>query len=231
MGLNDAREYNYTSQGNTMAVEELRKSFLTIEKKYDEYDFLQAGKELINQLNSGVIQYYLDYYKEIGYTSKQKDPLRVEGQYILNEMLKYILFTSAPIIPVTVEEAWETMGNKNSLFLEEYPSFKKYDSFEFDEFLNIKNVVNKSIEQLRASGEIKKSNEVKLEIWLPKDLIKWMPLLDNKKFFSADVTFNDGELKVEAFNFKGIKCERCWNYYKKEDMDGNICSNCAKAIE
>lgn len=210
---------------------ELSNSWKVVRENFDSYNFLQATKEVNNQLTSGILAYYLDYYKEIGYTSKSNDSKRVEMQYVLSEMIKYLLFSIAPISPVTAEEGWKHLGNESSIFEEKYPEFKNYESLNFNEFTSIRDSINKSIEELRESGEIKKSNESRIELTLPTELIGWKEIIDNKNFMVAEIIINEGELNSKAFKFDGVKCERCWNFFKQENMDGEICSECKTAIE
>lgn len=210
---------------------EVERVWNLIRENYDSYNFLQAMKDLIYQLTSGVIAYYLDYFKEIGYTFKPKDPRRLEGQYVLNKMLDLILYSVAQIIPVTSEEAWKLSGKEGSIFESVQPTFERYDAPEFKGFSKIRDAVNKAIEELRNEGSVKKSTEVEVDIKLPEELQDWKDLVTNKNFIVANINFDSGELSVVARNYNGIKCERCWNYFKQEDMTGDICtSECHKAL-
>lgn len=210
---------------------EIRNKFLSIRKHYVEYNFIQVVKELNFELNSGVIAYYLDYYKEIGYVFAKDDSRRREGQLILSKMLEYILFSIAPIMPVTAEESWKEYG-EGSIFNKTYPDFKEYESYDFAEFQKIRTVVNRSIEQLRENSEVKKSNEAIVKLALPSELMKWKEIINKKNLLVAELEIIEGELSSSAENFNGEKCERCWNYFKQEDMSGDICKEeCAPIIE
>lgn len=211
---------------------ELETSWTLVRKNFEEFNFLQATKEVLNQLSSGVVAYYLDFYKEIGYITKVDDARRREMQYVISKMLDYTLFSVASITPVTTEEAWKEAGREGSIFEQTYPSFDKYEAKPFAEFTSIREVVNKAIEELRATGEVKKSNEASLVLTLPSELIHWKDLLIKKNFMVATLTIEEGELSAKAENFNGIKCERCWNYFREEEMQGDICKEeCVVAVE
>ncbi len=211
---------------------ELETSWTLVRKHFEEFNFLQATKEVLNQLSSGVVAYYLDFYKEIGYITKVDDARRREMQYVISKMLDYTLFSVASITPVTTEEAWKEAGREGSIFEQTYPSFDKYEAKPFAEFSSIREVVNKAIEELRATGEVKKSNEASLVLTLPSELIHWKDLLIKKNFMVATLTIEEGELSAKAENFNGIKCERCWNYFREEEMQGDICKEeCVVAVE
>lgn len=215
-------------------LDDIRISFEKISIKYSEYNFSQVVKILLNQLNSGSIKYILDYYKEIGYTTLKNDYRRRELQYVLNNVLKFILFSIAPIIPVTVEEAWEKIDKKNTLFFEQtYPTFDKFSEGNFKDFSKIKDMVNKSLEKLRENKIISKSNEATIDLFLTKDFEIWKNELNNKNLFVAklNIIIAD-ELMVVSKKFNGIKCARCWNYFHENEMNGDICKdNCKMVIE
>ena len=115
-----------------------------------------------------------------------------------------------------------------------------YDSIEFDEnidpnkwanFFELKKSVYAELEIARNNGIIRKSNEAKVIInckELPFDL------KDVKKYLNvALVEFNQNEsISIKIKNSGLIKCQRCWNYFSKEEMhDENICNRCASVLE
>ncbi len=231
--LNDyeGQEVEISTFGKSV-LSELEKSWSLIRKSFDEFNFLQATKELIYQISSGFIAYYLDYYKEIGYITSQDDQRRREMQYIISKMVNYVLFSIAPITPVTAEEAWIEYGMNGSIFEQTYPSFDKYDSLDFNEFVRIRDVVNKSIEDLRESSDVKKTNQMAITLSLPNELSQWKEVITRKNFMVASIRFEEGDLNSKAEDFNGIRCERCWNYFKNEDMQGDICKEeCVIAVE
>ncbi len=231
--INDyqGQEVEVSTFGKTI-LNDIEKSWTTIRKHYEEFNFLQAMKELINQMYSGSVAYYLDYFKEIGYTTLKDDSRRVEMQYVLSKMLDYVLFSLAPVAPVTAEEGWKLNGKENSIFEEEYPKFDKYESYSYEEFSRIRDIVNKSIEELREKDALKKSNEALINLSLPTELIHWKDIIVNKNFMVAKLNISEGELSAKAEKFDGVKCERCWNYFNQNEMEGDICKDeCAPVIE
>ncbi len=227
----DEREVELSPFNKTI-LNELHRSWNVVRNSYDEYNFLQATKELIYQLTSGSIAYYLDFYKEVGYITKVDDSRRVEMQYVISKMLDYILYSSAAIMPVTIEESWIETGREGSIFESTYPEFKGYDSFPYSEFSDIRDVVNKSIEELRETTGLKRSGEMAITLSLPSNLMHWKDILVRKNFMVANLRVEEGELSSKAENYNGIKCERCWNFFKEEDMHGDICKEeCVSAVE
>ncbi len=234
--LNDFDGFNgELSDFSKSVLNRLSDSFKVIREKYEEYNFLQASKELLNQLaTSGFAGFYLDYYKEFGYTFKAEDPRRREGQFVLSKILEYIVYSVAPITPVTAEEIWSFYSNDDeSIFKTTYPEFDKYEStLDFNEFTPIKDAVNKSIETIREQELVKRPNEAQIELSLPEELAKWKEALTNKHFFVAKLNIVDGELDAKADKFDGIKCARCWNYFKEDEMENDICKlECVEALK
>ncbi len=230
---NDFESYEgELSEFSKSVLNEIERSWSLVRKSFDEYNFLQATKEVINQLTSGVIAYYLDYYKEVGYITKVNDPRRREMQYVISKILDYTLFSIAPITPVTAEEGWKETKNSGSIFEATYPSFDTYEALEFNDFVSIRSVVTKALEELRERSDVRKSNQAALTLTLPAELMEWKDVLVKKNFMVASLRIEEGELSATAVDFQGIKCERCWNYFKQEEIQGDIClEECVHAVE
>lgn len=212
---------------------DIEKSFSSIREKFDSYNFIQAMKEVMNQLNNGSINYLLDYYKEVGYITKPDDIRRRELQFALYEGLKFILYSVGQVIPVTAEEVWVELGNESSFFETTIPTFNKYElERTFKEFNSLREEVNKAIEGLREAKLVNKQNETSINLSIPAELIEWKDNLDRKHFNVAKLFITEGDLKAEATKFEGIKCARCWNLFNEEEMSGDICvEECVKAIQ
>ncbi len=220
------------SEFSKSVLNEIEKSWSVVRKSFSEYNFLQATKEVINQLTSGVIAYYLDFYKEVGYITKVNDPRRREMQHVISKILDYTLFSIAPIAPVTAEEGWKETKNSGSIFEATYPSFETYEAVDFNEFATIRSVVTKALEELRERSEVKKSNQAALTLTLPSELMNWSEILVKKNFMVASLRIEEGELSATAEDFQGIKCERCWNYFTHAEMQEDICKEeCVSAVE
>ncbi len=210
---------------------DLKKSNDSIKEKYNNYNFNKVVKEVMNQITNGPIAYLLDYSKDVLYVKKEDCIERRSIQYVLKEVLNYILYSMAPFIPVTVEEAWKIYGNKNSIFETKYPEFKSYNVRDISEFMSIKEVVNKEIEILREKKELRTSQEASVNLILTKDLMGWDKNLKNL-LMVGELNIKSGDnLSSIASKFNGIKCERCWKYFKETDMLNDICKECKNVIE
>lgn len=231
-------EENKLSLISKMIIDELNNSQSKINQINQNYNYYFKVKEIINQLNTGVISYYLDYIKDIVYIENKNSKKRKEGQFILKQIFDYIIYNFAAIIPVTIEEAYQSFikNQERSIFQTIYPklilnpNFKK--EYLWKEFNLIRNEVNKEIEKLRLNKIINRSQEAKIEINLPSKLEKfaneelkdWLMVGEIKINFAKDL-----KVKAEKFD-EGIKCSRCWKLFKKEQIDGDICLNCKRII-
>lgn len=222
-----------------MIITELKKSQLKINQNNNNYNYYYKVKEIINQINGGAISYYLDYVKDIIYIEGKNSKKRTEAQYILKQIFDYIIYNFASIIPVTIEEAYQSFWNDDniSIFKTRYPNFILNPIIDNDdetwiEFNLIKSEVNKEIEKLRLNKIINRSQEAKINLWLPNKLKRF-----NKKelkdwLMVGEIKIKiDLKLKISAEKFiEGIKCARCWKLFDKKEISFDICKNCKKII-
>lgn len=203
-----------------------------IENNYKRFNFNSVLKEINLQLTNGVISYFLDYAKDILYTKKLDDKKRLKTVYVLDVILKYLLYNLAPIIPVTVEEAFKETSSLKSIFLTKKPLFEAYysNTKKWQEFANLRLLINKEIEILRKDKIIANNLEVELTITLPTNLIIWGEQL-KELIMLGKVNYQEGkELKIKINKFAGIKCQRCWKYFDKEEIVNDICNSCYETI-
>ncbi len=209
---------------------EIKNSFELISKRMSDYNFNNALKEIINQLNNGVVKYYLDYSKDYLYTLDENNLKRRSTQYVLNKILDYLLYVSAPFIPVTIEEANKEI--KNEIFFNKnvkYPKFSKYNANDFGNFIKIRNEVNKSIEILRNESDVKQSSQASIQLSLPNELKIWKNNLESY-LMVGKLEIQSGDLSAKAIKFNGVKCLRCWKYFDISEMDGEICHRCKEVL-
>ncbi len=206
-------------------------SFHKIKEFYKKNEYVSIMKEIMNQLNNGAISIYNEISKDIIYIQRENDPRRREAQYVISTGLQMLLYTLAPFIPTTIEEAYETLLNKEeSIFLTNHPTIDFKSKELLSDFNDIRTVVNKAIEELK---EVKKSQEVSIVLSLPKELEIWKQNLKGNLLI-ADISFEEGELKVisakKAKDFH--KCERCWRFFPKAEISNeNICDSCSEIVK
>jgi isoleucyl-tRNA synthetase len=154
-----------------------------------------------------------------------------------------MLVLLAPILPHTSEEAYSFMpGEKlESIHLLDMPKVKKYKDFDenlWTSFFNVKDDVNKALEEARDSKLIGSSLEANVLLHLSD---KYNPVKEvlgkymNQLLIVSKVTFTDEKLtkydnvEVKIEKSSGHKCARCWNYV--DELEGDICHRCAKILK
>ena len=109
----------------------------------------------------------------------------------------------------------------------------------WDLFFNIKNDVYKALEEARNEKVIGKSLEAKVLLnLLEEDKELLSPILPNLKqlLIVSDVVITVDSLtkydycEVAISKFNGVRCERCWNYFKESDIVDDVCPRCHEVI-
>jgi isoleucyl-tRNA synthetase len=191
---------------------------------FDNYDFHNLYKELLNFCTVDLSAFYFDIRKDSLYCDSKDSKKRQSTIILLNVILKSLLRWFAPILSFTTEEIYRLiMNNDKSIHLTKFLEFPK--SFQNEnlnqkwlELIKIRNVCNISIEEKRASKEIGSSLEASLKINLDKKLREISKNVDFSELCitsSAEVSYLEGsEIKVQTTKAEGLKCQLCWKITK-----------------
>lgn len=208
---------------------------------YESYDYKEIHKITNNFINLNLSTFYLDFTKDILYTYKIDSLKRRSVQTVLFEIVNKLAILMAPILPYTSEEVYDNLGNKTSVHLETIKEEDYDDSLlkKWDTFFEIKDDVYKALEEARNEKLIGKGLEAKVYINAQGkylDLInELMPNLHQLLIVSKIELSNEDlkqyeTVKVKVISFDGHKCERCWNYFDEDEMQGTICNRCSNVI-
>ncbi|VEU70110.1 isoleucine--tRNA ligase [Mycoplasmopsis glycophila] len=199
-------------------------------KAYDEYKFINVVK-LINNFVVELSSFYLSVTKDILYIRPKNDPERLMVLANFYEIAEFLIVALAPIIPTTAEEAYKFFNKDNkkeSVMLDKFASQKEVDlDFidKFNSFFAARDQVNILIENEIKKGTIKRSNEA--SIILPR-------ILDLPENLDLRTLLMVGQIELGddygISKFESIKCERCWNHFKEEQIKDNLCSTCYQVI-
>lgn len=209
--------------------DDISNSWKKIDNFYLNNDYVNIIKEILNQVYSGSISYLNEYAKDIVYIHSKEWLSRKETQKIIKYGLDFLLFSLAPIIPTTIEEAYLTTNLKETFWFEKYPKIDNIKFGNYSEFEKIKFHSNKIIELLKKTKKINRSQEVELDIFLPENLKHWSKDLHNL-LFVAKVNIKEGKLHIIGKKFKGNKCERCWKHFLVLNKE-NLCDICSKVLK
>ncbi len=215
----------------------LKQNVQKINKAYNEFDFSQVLKTIslhVIDLSSS----YFDVIKDVLYCEKINDPRRRAIQTVLYTILKTYLIFLTPIIPHTCEEVYSFFNipnKKEFVMMEEWPKDIEFneevDLNNWTKFLNMKKAIYAELEIARNQKIINKSNEAKVIITANEKLPFEIETM--KKYLNvAIVEQKEGsEFAIKIENSGLIKCQRCWNFFPKDQMhDEDICNRCNKVI-
>lgn len=194
-------------------------------KYFENYDFHNLYKELLNFCTVDLSAFYFDIRKDTLYCDSLDDPKRKSTILLLNIILNSLLRWFAPILSFTTEEIYQLLfKNQKSIHLENFLTFPK--SFyneklnqKWIELIKIRNLCNISIEEKRAAKIIGSSLEAEIKINLDKNLESITKDIDFSELCitsKAEITYeNNTEVKVLTEKAKGTKCSMCWKINEK----------------
>ena len=189
-------------------------------KYFENYDFHNLYKELLNFCTVDLSAFYFDIRKDTLYCDSLNSEKRKSCIIILNILLDSLLKWFAPILSFTTEEIYQLVSKKNkSIHLEKFQNFpKKFKNEELEkkwsELIKIRNICNVSIEEKRASKEIGSSLEAEINIQINNNYKKIITDIDLSELCitsKAKIIYNDSEdIVVNTQKASGDKCPVCW---------------------
>jgi isoleucyl-tRNA synthetase len=189
-------------------------------KYFQNYDFHNLYKELLNFCTVDLSAFYFDIRKDTLYCDDKGTEKRRSTIILLNIILNSLLRWFAPILSFTTEEIYTLLfKEKKSIHLEKFLTFPDHFKNEelekkWNELIKIRNICNISIEEKRASKEIGSSLEADLKIQLDQKLKNTIDGIDFSEICitsNTEVSFKENsEIIVETFKAKGNKCSICW---------------------
>jgi isoleucyl-tRNA synthetase len=161
---------------------------------------------------------------------------------VLYHILNSYLILLTPIIPHTCGEVYKFFNKQNkleSVHLENWInelniSLPNSDNEKWKQFDELKDLIFTKLEELRTNKIINKNNEAIVKIkfnnhhsFKENELKKY---LNVAKVVIENLSTSD--VVVEVDNAKLIKCERCWNYFDKQEMHNeHVCNRCSSVLE
>ena len=211
---------------------------------YENYQFNSITTELINFFNVELSSFYLDYGKDILYIEAEKSHKRLSMLTVLYTVLSKSVRLLAPILSFTAEEVYDNMPYEDaeSVHLTDFPAKNLIDDAaleaKWDKPLEVRDDVNKALEESRNEKVIGKSLEAAVEIYSnDSEVVELLNSVDNlHQLFivsSVEVKENDGVAydlaTVKVTKAEGHRCERCWNIVEEVNEEG-LCPRCASIL-
>tara|TARA_B100000579_G_scaffold196723_1_gene160758 strand:- start:2 stop:2719 length:2718 start_codon:yes stop_codon:yes gene_type:complete len=189
-------------------------------KYFENYDFHNLYKELLNFCTIDLSAFYFDIRKDRLYCDGKESQKRKSTIKVLNIILNALLKWFAPILSFTTEEIYKLLvKDQKSIHLEKFleiPNKLRNDKIyeKWVQLIKIRDICNVSIEEKRASKEIGSSLEAELEIHLNKNLKEFTENVDFSELCitsKANINYKDDiETIAITSKAKGTKCPVCW---------------------
>ena len=215
---------------------------------FNAYEFHPVVSKLQIYCSEDLGAFYLDILKDRLYTTGANSPARRSAQTALWQITQAMLRWMAPFLSFTAEEAWAVLGaegktpeaTKPSIFLDGYVTFAAPDAAllaKWGRIREIREVVNKDIENLRTEGQVGSSLQANVALTVgPDDHALLSSLGGDLKFVfitSAIYLIAGESLSSGAMATKAIKCERCWHYQDDVGSDAThptLCGRCTSNL-
>lgn len=218
---------------------------------YENFDYLNIYQEVQNFINVELSNFYLDYGKDILYIEEKDSHKRRSMQTVLYQILVDMTKLLAPILVHTAEEVWSHTPHvkEESIHLADMPEVVELDRELLDKWntlMDLRDDVNRALEQARNEKVIGKSLEAKVVIG-NNESFKAAEFLQEfndlqQLFIVSQVevvdsvengeTYKYGDIRIE--HAEGEKCERCWNYSDELGSVGeldHLCPRCQEVVK
>ena len=218
---------------------------------YANYDFAAVVQALMNFCSVDLGSLYLDVTKDRLYTMREDSRGRRSAQSAMFRIAEAFVRWIAPILSFTADEMWSFIPGEragNVLFTVWYDGLAPLSDdaalsvADMDRLLALREQVAKTLEPMRAAGEIGAALDAEVALQANAADAAWLaPLADELRFLfiSGDVSVvPDAEAKgmigVLAQPTTKAKCVRCW--HRRADVGSNpqhpqLCARCVSNIE
>jgi isoleucyl-tRNA synthetase len=218
-----------------------------IAEAYERYDFAEVVQILSNFCSVDLGALYLDVTKDRLYTMPEDSHGRRSAQSAMYRIAEAFVRWIAPILTFTADELWRYLPGERDghvLFTTWYeglaplPGEAALGAARFERLLALREDVTRTLEPMRAAGEIGAALEAEIAIDAPAEEAAWLaPLQEELRFLfiSGDVEVRAGEaLRVSARPTAKPKCVRCWHHRADVGLVAahpHLCGRCVSNVE
>ncbi|MDR6538308.1 isoleucine--tRNA ligase [Variovorax soli] len=207
---------------------------------YKVYEFHPVVAKLQVYCSEDLGAFYLDILKDRLYTTAPGSRARRSAQTALWHITQAMLRWMAPFLSFTAEEAWKFCGNGESIFTQVYCDLGQPDEAllaRWSRIREIRDAVNKEIENVRAAGQVGSSLQANVKLAVPaEDHALLASLGEDLKFvfITSAVELARGDaVAVQVAPSTAAKCERCWHWRDDVGHDPahpGLCGRCTSNL-
>jgi isoleucyl-tRNA synthetase len=212
---------------------------------FEVYEFHPVVAKLQIYCSEDLGSFYLDILKDRLYTTGAKSLARRSAQTALWQITQAMLRWMAPFLSFTAEEAWTVLGSegktplttRESIFMDSYVNLANADSTlltKWARIREIRDVVNKDIEVLRAEGKVGSSLQATIALTVTADdhaLLSSLGADLKFVFITSELSLLAGDaLNITAAPSQAVKCERCWHYQDDVGSDTSHPTLCGRCV-
>lgn len=226
-----------------------------VRASYDKYEFSTIYHQINNFCTVELSQFYMDFAKDVVYIEAADSKDRRAMQTVFREAVVVLTKLLAPILPHTADEVWSHLADQDaaSIHLTEMPEVKHYPATEaitekWDQFMQIRDVVQKALEEARNEKIIGKSMLAKVTLFVDGEakqlfdslegdfaqllIVSDFELVEGLEGAPANAV-KDHHVAVAITVAEGETCERC--RVVKKDVGENhdhptLCKRCADIV-
>lgn len=222
---------------------------------YDNYEFHIVVHSVHNFCVVDMSNFYLDAIKDRLYCDGVDSMSRLGAQTVIYRILDALVRIIAPILAFTADEIWKAMPHHDGVRLENVVLNDIPDAIDslFDAELEkkwqkteeLRDIVNRSLEEARAAHEIGKSLEAKVTISAAgktydfingeKDELAKIFIVSGVEILRDDSLADELEgIKVKVSKAGGVKCPRCWTFSENAGTDPEhpeLCPRCTQVVK
>lgn len=233
------------------ALDRTRRLIVDVTAAYGRYEFHLAFRALLTFCTVVLSSIYHDLLKDRLYTFGANDRARRSAQTALQEILQVLIRLLAPIIPFTADEANSHLNGHCEFHsvpvqLLDWPASDRFTGHgavgqDIDRILELREEVNRRIEELRRDGRLGKSLDGSVQIMVGEKHQMCEVLRRHQSSLAeifivsqVKVNFVDGEsCLITVDRAPGTRCCRCWRWVEESHRHadfGPICGRCEKAL-
>jgi isoleucyl-tRNA synthetase len=213
---------------------------------YYRYEFHLAVQKLVSFCSDELGAFYLDILKDRLYTSGENSSARRAAQSALHHIVHTFMRLIAPILSFTADEIWQTLevSTEKSVFEEVWYELPKHglkatEIQQWEDVIYVRALVNKKIEEKRATGLVGSSLQSEVDIYAQAETYESLSRLQDALHFvliTSRVTLHKttgAGLDIQVIPSASAKCERCWHY--RTDVGSHaehptICGRCVSNL-